>query len=65
MEHFSKISIEEISKHDMLMIIKALEYTGDQTKISSFNELKDSIVKELSSLCNLSEEQFINYLQQD
>ena len=65
MEQFSKISIEEISKHDMLMIIKALEYTGDETKISSFVELKNSIVKELSSLCNATEDEFMDYLQQD
>jgi len=63
MEQFSKISIQEISKHDMLMIIKALEYTGEQTNISSFAELKDAIVKQLSSLCNSSEEEFITYLQ--
>lgn len=63
MEQFSKISIEEISKHDMLMIIKALEYTGEKTNISSFGELKDAIVKQLSSLCNSSEEEFISYLQ--
>lgn len=63
MEQFSKISIEEISKHDMLMIIKALEYTGENTKISSFGELKDAIVKQLSSLCNSTEEEFITYLQ--
>lgn len=32
MEEFSKISFQEISKRDMLMIIKALEYTGENTK---------------------------------
>lgn len=63
MEQFSKISIEEISKRDMLMIIKALEYTGEETNISSFDELKNSIVKQLSSLCNATEDEFLSYLQ--
>ena len=36
MEEFSKISFQEISKRDMLIIIKALEYTGENTKIPSF-----------------------------
>ncbi|MCC5909324.1 MAG: hypothetical protein JJT76_02655 [Clostridiaceae bacterium] len=63
MEKFSKISFQEISKHDMLMIIKALEYTGENTKVSSFIELKNDIVMQLSSLANTTEEEFITYLE--
>lgn len=63
MDQFSKISVEEISKRDMLIIIKALEYTGEKTKIPSFIELKNSIVKQLSLLSNTSEEEFISYLE--
>ena len=33
MLEFDKISIQEISKDDMLLIIEALEYTGNNTKI--------------------------------
>lgn len=45
------------------MIIKALEYTGENTRIPSFIELKDSIVKQLSALANFTEEELIEYLQ--
>jgi len=63
MEEFSAITFEEISKRDMLLIIKALEYTGEQTKIASFLELKDAMVKQLSLLANTSEEEFLATLQ--
>ncbi|SET50552.1 hypothetical protein SAMN05660297_02621 [Natronincola peptidivorans] len=63
MDEFAKISVEEISKRDILMIIKALEYTGENTKISSFLELKNSIVKQLCLLSNTTEEEFITYLE--
>ncbi len=63
MEDFSTIAVEEISKHDMLLIIKALEYTGENTKISSFIELKDTMVKQLSLLANTTEEEFMELLQ--
>lgn len=45
------------------MIIKALEYTGENTKIPSFIELRDAIVKQLSELADSTEEEFIEYLQ--
>ena len=62
MREFDKISIQEISKEDMLMIIEALEYTGVKTKIEEFINLKNSIVKELSSLAESNEEEFLEYL---
>ncbi len=65
MDEFSKISVEEISKRDMLMIIKALEYTGEKTEISSFIELRNSIVKQLSQLYNTSETEFIGFLEEN
>ena len=34
MRDFDKISIQEMSKDDMFLIIEALEYTGKNTKIS-------------------------------
>lgn len=63
MEEFSTITVEEISKRDMLLIIKALEYTGENTKIPSFIELKNAMVKQLSLLANATEEDFMEFLQ--
>jgi hypothetical protein len=62
MREFDKISIQEMSKEDMLMIIEALEYTGTHTKVEAFISLRDSILKELSSLAESSEEEFLSYL---
>lgn len=36
MNNFDKITIQEMSKSDMLLIIQALEYTGQNTKIDDF-----------------------------
>lgn len=63
MQEFDKISIAEISKKDMLMIIEALEYTGKNTNIDSFLKLRNNIIKELSELADSTEEEFIQYLK--
>lgn len=63
MQEFDKISIQEMSKDDMLLIIKALEYTGNETEISDFIDLKNSIVEELSSLAEISKDAFMEYLE--
>lgn len=63
MQEFDKISIQEMSKDDMLLIIKALEYTGNETKISDFIDLRNSMVEELSSLSEVSEADFMKYLE--
>ncbi|CAK7065329.1 hypothetical protein CIW83_19970 [Tissierella sp. P1] len=63
MREFDKISIQEMSKDDMLLIIEALEYTGNNTKINEFLSLKDSIVEELSSLAEIDEKDFLEYLR--
>ena len=62
MREFDKISIQEMSKEDMLMIIEALEHTGTHTKVEAFIELKNSILKELSALADTTEEEFVQYL---
>ncbi|MCF6462102.1 hypothetical protein [Clostridium sp. Cult1] len=62
MREFDKISIQEMSKEDMLMIIEALEYTGTHTKVEAFIDLRNSIVKELSTLADSTEEEFVEYL---
>lgn len=62
MEYFDKISIAEMNKKDMLLIIKALEFTGNNTNDNKYIDLKNSILEELSELANCSESQFIDYL---
>lgn len=65
MRNFDKISIQEMSKDDMLLIIEALEYTGKNTKINEFIQLRNNILQELSSLAEISEEQFLEYLKEE
>lgn len=65
MHNFDKISIQEMSKQDMLLIIKALEYTGVNTEIEDFLELRDSFIDELSSLSEISKENFMEYLEKE
>ena len=63
MQEFDKISIQEMSKDDLLLIIKALEYTGNETKIDDFIDLKNSMLEELSALSEISEKDFMKYLE--
>jgi hypothetical protein len=65
MNNFDKITIQEMSKSDMLLIIQALEYTGQNTKIDDYLTLKDSFIKELSILSEIPEKDFIDYLQRE
>ncbi|OPJ55168.1 hypothetical protein [Alkalithermobacter paradoxus] len=63
MDQFDKISINQISKRDMLLIIKALEYTFENTKIEEFKDLKNDILKELCFLSEKTEEEFLKSLE--
>lgn len=63
MQEFKKISISEISKTDMVLILEALEFTGNNTKVEDFIQLKDAIIQDLSELADTTEEQFLKYLQ--
>lgn len=65
MRDFEKISIQEMSKDDMLLIIEALEYTGTKTKIDDFIVLKNNFVAELSSLADIPEAEFLDYLKKE
>ncbi len=65
MKRFEKISIQEMSKDDMLLIIEALDYTGTKTKIDDFIILKDNFVSELSSLADIPESEFLEYLKKE
>ncbi|PAB59420.1 hypothetical protein CCE28_09375 [Anaeromicrobium sediminis] len=63
METFNKITIEEINKKDLLMIIEALDYTGKNTNNQEFIDLKDSMLGQLCSLAETNEEDFLSLLQ--
>ncbi len=65
MEFFEQVSINDLSKRDLLLLIKALEFTGDNTKLDEFIDLKNNIVKELCFLTETTEEEFINYLEKN
>ena len=65
MQNFDKITIQEMSKDDMLLIIQALEYTGKNTKIKDFLILRDSFIEELSLLSEIPEKDFVDYLQKE
>lgn len=65
MQDFDKISIQEMSKDDMLLIIQALEYTGKNTNIDDFISLKNSFIRELAYLAEVAEEDFIAYLEKE
>lgn len=65
MREFDKISIQEMSKDDMLLIIEALEYTGKNTNIKDFIQLRNNILQELSSLAEISEDEFLDYLKEE
>ena len=62
MEGFDKMSIQQISKRDLLMIIEALEYTGSKTNIPEFINLRNNMVEELTRLTETTEEEFLAYL---
>lgn len=63
MDNFDKISLEEISKQDLLLILQALTYTHENTKIDDFISLRDSILKELEFLTNFTPEQILKTLE--
>ena len=63
MELFDQVSINALSKRDLLLIIKALEYTSENTGLEDFIDLRNNMVKEIWFLSETSEEDFINYLE--
>lgn len=63
MNLFDRISINQISKRDLLLIINSLEYTFENTNIEEFVNLRNNIVKELCFLADVSEEKFLKFLQ--
>lgn len=65
MELINQVTINDLSKRDLLLIIKSLEFTSKETNNSDFVELRNNIVKELCFLTETNEEQFISYLEQN
>jgi len=65
MQNFDKVSIQDMSKDDILLIIQALEYTGNNTDIKEFIQLRNSFIKELSYLTEIPESKFIDFLQKE
>lgn len=67
MKHFDfdRISIQEISKKDILLIIEALEYTGKASNIDDFLELRENILLELSSIAEITPAQFLEFLKEE
>ncbi|SHH24533.1 hypothetical protein [Tepidibacter thalassicus] len=63
MDQFDKISIDQISKRDLLLILKSLEYTFENTKIEEFINLRNNMIKELCFLADTNEEDFLKYLE--
>lgn len=63
MELFNQVSINALSKRDLLLIIKALEFTNENTGVEDFIDLRNSIVKELCFLTETTEKEFVNYLE--
>jgi hypothetical protein len=62
MEQFDKISISEISKKDMNLILKALLYAGEGTNDSRYIDLRNNFIEELSLLINCSREEFLDLM---
>lgn len=63
MENFDKVSLEEISRKDLLLILKALEFTYKQTRDNEYINLRKSIVGELSILAESDERELIKRLE--
>lgn len=64
METFDRISIENISKNDLLVILDALQYSFDNSKVDEFQLLRNTIIKDLLVLTELEKEtELIDYLK--
>lgn len=63
MENFDKVSLEEISRKDLLLILKSLEFTYKQTGDNDYINLRESIVSELSILAQSDEKELIKNLE--
>lgn len=63
MDMFDKISINSLSKQDLLLIIKALEYTNENTGLKDFIDLRNNMVDEICFLAGTTQEDFLKFLE--
>ncbi|MZQ75420.1 MAG: hypothetical protein GT589_04590 [Peptoclostridium sp.] len=63
METFNELSIENISKRDLLLILKSLEFTYENTKLDEFSSLRKNILEELCFLTNSTQDEFLHFLE--
>lgn len=63
MEPFNELSIENISKRDLLLILKSLEFTYENTKLDEFSNLRKNIIEELCFLTNSTQDEFLQFLE--
>ena len=54
---FNKITIDQLSKEDLLAILQALDYTYEKNKIEQFKILRDSIVSDMCSIADISSQE--------
>ena len=54
---FNKITIDQLSKEDLLAILSALDYTYENNKIEQFKILRDSIVSDMCSIADISSQE--------
>ncbi len=55
--------ISEMAKSDMLLLLEALDYTAEQTKIKAYSQLRDNILDELSNITGLPREKVPDFLE--
>lgn len=65
MEEFDKITIQEMPREDILLIMQALEYTGNHTKIKDFLDLRDNFIEELSLITDTPKQEFLDFLKKE
>lgn len=53
MFEFDKVTIDRLSKTDLLAIIQALDYTYEHTKIEQFSSLKESIINDMCKIAGI------------
>lgn len=60
---FDRITIDQLSKEDMLLILQALDYTYENKKIEQFSNLKNTLIDDLCALAEIkSQEQLLDIL---
>ncbi|TRW26263.1 hypothetical protein FL857_06140 [Criibacterium bergeronii] len=56
MFNFDKVTIDRLSKTDLLAIIQALDYTYEHKNIEQFKILKDSILEDMCKISGIKDQ---------